>query len=142
LLCSIAGIQLVRKYSAKSPEVALRIGTIGSTVIFIVVALLFIAMIDVTAKIWVAVLSGAVGGIVIGLVTEYYTGGKPVRNIARAGETGPATVMIAGLAVGMQSVAIPMLTICAIVYVSSEMAGLYGVGIAAVGLLLWECWQP
>ncbi len=135
LLCSIAGIQLVRKYSAKSPDVALRIGTIGASVIFIVVALLFISMVDVTSKIWVAVLAGAVGGIIIGLVTEYYTGGKPVEKIARSGETGPATVMISGLAVGMQSVAIPMLTISAIIYVSSEMVGLYGVGIAAVGML-------
>ncbi len=135
LLCSLGGIALVRKFSAKSPEVALRIGTIGASVIFIIAALLLIAIVDVTFKVWIAVLSGAVGGIIIGVVTEYYTGGAPVRRIARAGETGPATVMISGLAIGMQSVAIPMLTICAIIFVASEMVGLYGVGIAAVGML-------
>ncbi len=135
LLCSIGGIQLVRKYSAKSPEVALRIGTIGASALFIVASLVLIAMVDVVMKVWVAVLVGAVGGIIIGLITEYYTGGAPVKRIAQAGETGPATVMIAGLAVGMQSVAIPMLTIGAIIFFSSALVGVYGVAIAAVGML-------
>ena len=69
------------------------------------------------------------------LVTEYYTGGKPVRKIAASGETGPATVMISGLAIGMQSVTVPVLVLGAIILISSELAGLYGVGIAAVGML-------
>jgi K(+)-stimulated pyrophosphate-energized sodium pump len=76
-----------------------------------------------------------VGGIAIGLITEYYTGGKPVRTIAKSGETGPATVMITGLAVGMQSVVAPVLFLAAIIFVSTNLAGLYGVGIAAVGML-------
>jgi K(+)-stimulated pyrophosphate-energized sodium pump len=135
LICSVMGILLVRKYSAKSPEVALRIGTIGATVLFIITSLALIKVIGVSAAVWGAVLSGAVGGIIIGLVTEYYTAGKPVIRIAKAGETGPATVMIAGLAIGMQSVVIPILTICAIIFVSSSLVGLYGVGIAAVGML-------
>ena len=69
------------------------------------------------------------------MTTEYYTSSNPVVRIAKAGETGPATVMITGLAVGMQSVVVPLLAICAIIYVSTSLAGLYGVGIAAVGLL-------
>jgi K(+)-stimulated pyrophosphate-energized sodium pump len=76
-----------------------------------------------------------VGGIIIGLVTEYYTAGAPVKHIAKSGETGPATVMITGLSVGMQSVAIPLLTIAAIIWISTGLVGLYGVGIAAVGML-------
>jgi K(+)-stimulated pyrophosphate-energized sodium pump len=135
LVCSIMGILLVRKYSAKSPEVALRIGTIGATILFIITSLVVIKVTGVSASVWGAVLSGAVGGIIIGLVTEYYTAGKPVKDIAKSGETGPATVMITGLAVGMQSVVIPVLTICAIIFVSSSLVGLYGVGIAAVGML-------
>ena len=135
LICSIAGIALVRLYSKKSPEVALRIGTIGASVLFIILSLFLIMAVDVNAKIWGAVLFGAVGGIVIGLITEYYTASDPVRQIARAGSTGPATVIITGLAKGMESVTIPMLTICAIIAVSSLLAGLYGVGIAAVGML-------
>jgi K(+)-stimulated pyrophosphate-energized sodium pump len=87
------------------------------------------------AKVWWAVVSGAVGGVAIGLITEYYTGGSPVRKIAKSGETGPATVMITGLAVGMESVVVPILALAAIIYASTELAGLYGVGIAAVGML-------
>ena len=135
LLCSLAGIFLVRHYSNKSPEVALRIGTIGASVMFIVAAFLVVSVVDARYAVWVSVLVGAVGGIIIGLVTEYYTAGKPVRKIAEGGETGPATVLIAGLAVGMQSVVVPMLTISVIILISSQLAGLYGVGIAAVGML-------
>jgi K(+)-stimulated pyrophosphate-energized sodium pump len=135
LLCSIAGIALVRAASRKPPEVALRIGTIGASVLFIIAAFLVIRLVGVNAAIWGAVLVGAIGGIIIGLVTEYYTAGKPIRHIARAGETGAATVMISGLAVGMQSVAIPLLTISGIIFVSTQLVGLYGVGIAAVGML-------
>jgi K(+)-stimulated pyrophosphate-energized sodium pump len=135
LLCSIAGIVLVKKYSAKSPEVALRIGTIGATVIFIIAALAVTGLSGIAVAVWGSVLVGAAGGIIIGLVTEYYTSSTPVRKIAQAGETGAATVIIGGLAVGMQSVVVPMLTLSAIILISSHLAGIYGVGIAAVGML-------
>ncbi|MDQ7011747.1 MAG: sodium-translocating pyrophosphatase [Mariprofundaceae bacterium] len=135
LVCSIIGIWLVKMNSGKALDVALRIGTIGAAVLFILSAYFVIAAVGVKAGVWGAVLAGAIGGIIIGLVTEYYTGGKPVRHIAEAGETGPATVMIAGLAIGMESVVVPILTICAIIYASTELCGLYGVGIAAVGML-------
>ena len=135
ILCSVCGIQLVRMNTKKSPELALRIGTIGATVLFIVVALALTLAMEISINVWGAVLVGAVGGIGIGLITEYYTGGKPVRDIAKSGETGPATVMINGLAVGMESVVVPLLIISAIILVSSALTGLYGVGIAAVGML-------
>ncbi len=135
IICSLIGIALVRQFSAKSPEVALRIGTMGASVLFIVAALAVIPIVGVSLKVWVSVLVGAIGGIVIGLVTEYYTAGAPVKKIAKGGETGPATVMIAGMAVGMQSVVVPLLMICVIILVASQLAGLYGVGIAAVGML-------
>ena len=135
ILCSLAGILLVKSASRKKPEVALRTGTMGASVIFIVAALALIWFTDLSIHIWISVLVGALGGIVIGLVTEYYTAGAPVRKIAASGETGPATVMINGLAIGMQSVVIPVLMLCVIILVSSWLAGLYGVGIAAVGML-------
>ena len=136
LVASIIGIFLVRQFSEKTPEVALRIGTIGSTVLFIVASFYVITgLVGVHANVWWAVVAGAVGGIIIGLVTEYFTSSHPVRQIALAGETGPATVIITGLAIGMRSVAIPVLAICAIIAISSELVGLYGVGIAAVGML-------
>lgn len=135
LLCSVAGILLVKVMSSSKPEVALRAGTMGAAVIFIVAAYFVIQAIGVDVHVWWSVISGAVGGIIIGLVTEYYTASTPVKRIAKSGETGPATVMITGLAVGMQSVVIPVLTICCIIYVSTQLSGLYGVGIAAVGML-------
>ena len=66
-----------------------------------------------------SVLTGAVGGILIGLITEYYTGSKPIIKIAESGQTGPATVMITGLSVGMQSVVIPIACIALIIFIST-----------------------
>ena len=135
LVCSIIGIIFVKLSSNKSPESALRMGTIGSAVLFIVTSFFLISSLEVSNNIWAAVLMGSIGGIIIGLVTEYYTAGKPIRDIAEAGQTGSATVMIKGLSVGMQSVVIPVLMICLIIYVSNLFVGLYGVGIAAIGML-------
>lgn len=135
LICSIAGIALVRLFASSKPDMALRSGTIGAAVLFIALAYFVITGVGADVTVWQAVLCGAVGGIIIGLVTEYYTSAAPVRKIAKSGETGPATVMITGLAVGMQSVAIPVLAIAAIIFISTQLAGLYGVGIAAVGML-------
>ena len=135
LVCSLLGILSVRMFADRSPDVALRFGTIGSAVIFIVAAYFVITSMGASSGVWGAVLVGAIGGIIVGLVTEYYTGGAPVRKIAKDGETGPATIMISGLATGMQSVAVPVLTIAAIIFFANMFAGLYGVGMAAVGML-------
>ena len=135
LICSILGIGAVRAMSTFEPAKALRFGMIGTTILFMAVAYFLVEMIGLTTNIWYSVLFGAAGGICIGLITEYYTASTPVVNIAESGKTGPATVMITGLSVGMQSVVGPLLVICAIIYVSTQMAGLYGVGVAAVGLL-------
>lgn len=135
IVCSILGILLVKTAARKSPATALRIGTFSAAVIFIVAAYLVINALEVNTGVWASVLAGAIGGIIIGLVTEYYTGGKPVRKIANDSETGPATVIIAGLAVGTQSVVIPVLSLAAIIFFANYFADLYGVGIAAVGML-------
>ena len=135
LIASIIGIAVVRAFSTANPAVALRIGMVGTPILFIAAGYFLTGALGVSINIWLSVLFGAAGGVIIGLITEYYTSSTPVVKIAESGETGPATVMITGLAVGMQSVAIPILTICGIIYISTELAGLYGVGVAAVGLL-------
>ncbi|MBA2492954.1 MAG: sodium-translocating pyrophosphatase, partial [Gammaproteobacteria bacterium] len=135
LICSLLGIFLIRKSSGRSPEVALRLGTLTAAGLFIVLALFVILLLGIDIGVWGAVVAGSVGGVIVGLVTEYYTGGPPVKKIAAAGETGPATVMIAGLATGMESVVLPVLSIAAIIYFANGFAGLFGVGIAATGML-------
>ncbi len=135
LICSIIGIGIVRSRSSSNPALALRIGMIVTPILFIGVSYFVVGQIGVSTAIWWSVVFGSVGGVVIGLVTEYYTSSKPIVRIAESGKTGAATVMITGLAIGMQSVVIPVLTICAIIWISTDLAGLYGVGVAAVGLL-------
>ncbi len=135
LFCSLLGILLVKAMSSKDPALALRFGTIGAAVIYIGAAFAVSAAFGFNSNPAVAVLTGAVGGIIIGLVTEHYTGGKPVRDLAAQGETGVATIMIGGLALGLRSVAIPLLTLAGTIFVSYSFAGLYGVGLAAVGML-------
>ncbi len=135
LLASVCGIVIVRVRSNAPPEAALRSGTLLAPVIFAIMAWFMMEAMGIPPNVWWSVICGAVGGVFIGLITEYYTGGGPVKKIAKSGETGAATVMITGLAVGMQSVVLPVLFLAAIIYISTELSGLYGVGIAAVGML-------
>ena len=141
LFCSIIGILIIKILASKkgSDETnianSLRGGTFAAAISFIVLAYFVIISLGVSANAWYAVLSGTIGGIIIGLVTEYYTGGAPVRKIAEQGQTGSATVITTGLSIGLQSVVIPILTLVVIIFLSNHFAGLYGVGIAAVGML-------
>ena len=135
LLASVIGIGVVRLSSGAEPGRALRTGTLAAPALFVAAAWLLMRWLGVELNVWFAVLAGAVGGTLVGLITEYYTGGAPVRKIANSGDTGAATVMITGLAVGMQSVVLPVLVLAAVIFISTQLAGIYGVGIAAVGML-------
>ena len=136
LIASIIGIFIVKLQSAKAPASALRSGTLLAPVIFVAMAYFIIDSFDgVGMNVWWCVIAGAVGGVLIGLITEYYTGGGPVKKIAESGKTGSATVMISGLSVGMQSVVIPIVILAGIILTSTQLSGIYGVGIAAVGML-------
>ncbi len=135
ILCSVLGIVLVNLFADKNPALALRTGTIGAAALFVAATFGLTSLLDLSHTLAAAVLCGSLGGVLIGLITEYYTGGKPIRNIAAQGQTGVATLIICGLSVGLQSVVLPVLTIAATLYCSYEFAGLYGVGLAAIGML-------
>ena len=137
LLCSFAGIVFVKivSNSFNDPSSSLRFGTLSSALAFIVASYFLVKSFSLEIGIWYSIIAGALGGMIIGLVTEYFTAGKPVSEIAKSAETGSATVLIKGLSVGMVSVVVPILTIVIIIFVSNTFTGLYGVGIAAVGML-------
>ncbi|MFT5323852.1 MAG: K(+)-stimulated pyrophosphate-energized sodium pump [Planctomycetaceae bacterium] len=135
LLVSIVAIGIVQRLTSSSPAAALRSGIITSSLLFVSAAWGVVHVLGVAQNLWWAVLAGALAGIVIGLATEYFTRGPVVQRIAEAGSTGAATVLIAGLAVGMQSIIVPVVALCATILVATSLVGLYGVAMAAVGML-------
>ncbi len=135
LVASFVGVFSLKAMSGLSPQAALRYTTFVAAGIFVALAYYLTSALGLPLGVLWAIVSGLIVGIIIGLLAEYYTSSKPVWKIAGQSETGPATVIIAGLAVGMESVALPVLGICVATYIAYLSAGVYGIGIAAVGML-------
>ena len=145
ILASIIGTFFVRTDDNSNPLKALNAGTFGSAGIMVVIAFFAVKYIlpaEMFNVFW-ALVAGLIAGTAIGLITEYYTSDeyKPVRGIAKSAETGPATVIISGLGVGMFSTLLPLLVICAAILTAFLVSGgatgfgLYGIALAAVGML-------
>ncbi|HEU0074964.1 MAG TPA: sodium-translocating pyrophosphatase [Dehalococcoidia bacterium] len=116
---------------------ALRIGIFSAGGLVLVGTAAAVAIMGLEAELFFAVLIGLVAGQLIGTATEYYTAYEysPTKKLAQTAETGPATIIIGGLGLGMLSTAIPLLVIVAAIYITNELAGLYGIALAAVGML-------
>jgi K(+)-stimulated pyrophosphate-energized sodium pump len=132
---SILCIFIARAMKAMNPAAVLRGSLIFPPILLAVVSYVVMNVLGITQSVTAILALGALGGAVIGLVTDYYTSASPVAKIAEASTTGAGTNLIRGLAVGMESTAIPMLVVAFVAYLSNKYLGLYGIALSAVGML-------
>ena len=135
LIISVAVIFIARALKNQKPATVLRSSLMLPPVLLTAVCYFILPSFNITQNVTWALAAGAFGGALIGLITEYYTAMKPIRLVAEAAKTGAGTVVIRGLAVGMESVAIPTLIVVIAAYIADQCLGLYGIAMAAVGML-------
>jgi K(+)-stimulated pyrophosphate-energized sodium pump len=137
ILCSIFGNLIIFSSKKGKPQAILNRGTFGAAGLMVVAAYFVIRQLTNNINLFWAVIAGLVSGVLIGLVTEYYTSPdyQPTRKVAKASEAGAGTNIISGLALGMESTVLPVIIVCVAILLSFKFAGLYGVAIAAVGML-------
>lgn len=137
LLASILGSFFVRGDENANPHKALKMGTYVASIFVVIAAFVFSWFIFGGMNQAISIVAGLIVGLVIGIITEVYTSGdyKSVKEIAEQSETGSATTIISGLAVGMKSTAAPIILICVGIFAAYQFSGLYGIALAAVGML-------
>ena len=137
LVASIIGTFFVKGDEKVSPQKALKMGSNNAALLVVIVSLVLSKVLFGNFDGAIAVIAGLIVGVLIGLITECYTSAdyNPVKKIGEQSETGPATTIISGIAVGMQSTAIPLILICIGIFVAYQVDGLYGIALAAVGML-------
>lgn len=137
LIASIIGTFFVKGDENSNPQKALTRGSYVSAALVIIASLVLSKVLFGEMHAAIAVIAGLIVGLIIGSITEYYTSAdyKPVQGIGEQSETGAATTIISGIAVGMKSTAIPLLLICVGIFIAYRVDGLYGIALAAVGML-------
>ena len=137
LVASIIGTFFVKGDEKVSPQKALKMGSNIAALLVVIVSLVLSKVLFGNFDGAIAVIAGLIVGVLIGLITECYTSAdyNPVKKIGEQSETGPATTIISGIAVGMKSTAIPLILICIGIFVAYQVDGLYGIALAAVGML-------
>ncbi|MCK4336661.1 MAG: sodium-translocating pyrophosphatase, partial [Candidatus Aminicenantes bacterium] len=135
LVSSILGVFSINMLNKFSPQSALRNSYYFSGLLFLAGAFIAIKLVVADISVFWTVLSGMAAGVLIGLESEYFTSGPPIKTLAKTAQTGSAPMIITGMAIGFQSTILPLLTIAATIFVSFKFAGLYGIALAAVGML-------
>ena len=137
ILASIIGCFFVRGDDNSNPHKALKMGSYVSAVVVVILSIVLSKVFFDSFNPAIAIIAGLIVGLIIGIVTEIYTSGdyKSVKKIAQQSETGAATTIIQGLAVGMHSTVVPIILICVGIFAAYSVAGLYGIALAAVGML-------
>ena len=135
LVASLIGIFGMNVFKKMDPAKALNGSEYTAALLFMIAAFLFIKTQGFSTGIFWAIFAGSMAGLLIGKATEFYTSASPVAKIVEASKTGPATNIIAGIAVGLESCAIPLFLIVVAIFSSHSFAGLYGIAMAAVGML-------
>ncbi len=135
LFSSFVGVFCMNAFKKWKPSLALAGSEASTGLLFLILTAGLIVFLGGGLNLFLAVFAGQLGGIFIGKVTEFYTAGKPVYRVVNASKTGPATNIISGVALGLESCAVPLFLISTIIFVSYTLCGLYGIAIAAVGML-------